>query len=176
MDSSQTGIPGEGCWDSWRYGLFLSLLLACAISVSKCSSFIHYSICFTPLFLFLFSHTPFSLSPLGGAVFIFGVFIFLCSWRSSPSITVWPFNDLKITNTCCCIVHILSIFSLFHFFGFEANDLFIDQLICCWAWCNDNDKSNNKIITMTKANFHIWKTKPRPSLAFLNDDCNLCVD
>lgn len=69
-DSSQTKISGEGCWDL-GYGVSLPLALACAISESKCSSFIYYSICFTPLFLFLFSHTPFSLSPLGGAVFIF---------------------------------------------------------------------------------------------------------
>lgn len=100
MDSSQTEISGEGCWDLWRYGVFLSLLLACAISVSKCSSFINYSICFTRLFLFLFSHTPFRLSPLGGAVFIFGVFILL-----------GEVNDLKITDfctedKCCCTVHI----------------------------------------------------------------------
>lgn len=90
-DSSQTGASGEGCWDLWGYGVALCLSLACAISESKCSSFIYYSICFTPLFLFLFSHTPFSLSPLGGAVFIFGLLTFfffsLRSWRWSPSIT-----------------------------------------------------------------------------------------
>ena len=81
-DSSQTGVSGEGCWDLWGYGVALCLSLACAISESKCSSFIYYSICFTPLFLFLFSHTPFSLSPLGGAVFIFGLLIFF-----SPSLS-----------------------------------------------------------------------------------------
>ena len=29
--------------------------LVCAISVSKCSLFIYYSVCFTPVFLFYFS-------------------------------------------------------------------------------------------------------------------------
>lgn len=77
-DSSQTEISGEGCSDLRGYGVSLSLSLARAISESKCSSFMYYSICFTPLFLFLFSHTPFSHSPLGGAIFIFGDYIFLC--------------------------------------------------------------------------------------------------
>lgn len=88
-DSSQTGASGEGCWDLWGYGVALCLSLACAISESKCSSFIYYSICFTPLFLFLFSHTPFSLSPLGGAVFIFGLLTF---FFLSPLMTVKSFH------------------------------------------------------------------------------------
>lgn len=75
-DSSQTEVSREGCWDLWGYGVSRSLPPACAISESKCSSFIYYSICFTPLFLFLFSHTPFSLSPLVGAIFIFRLFLF----------------------------------------------------------------------------------------------------
>lgn len=91
MGSYQTEISEEGCWDLWGYGVS-PLSPICAISESKCSSFIYYSICFTPLFLFLFSRTPFSLSPLGGAIFIFGVSIFpLLIWRG-PFISLWPFN------------------------------------------------------------------------------------
>ena len=106
-DSSQTGVSGEGCWDLWGYGVALCLSLACAISESKCSSFIYYSICFTPLFLFLFSHTPFSLSPLGGAVFIFGLLIFfppslsLRSWLvKSFHHRVIPLTGLWAEDTC----------------------------------------------------------------------------
>lgn len=110
MDSSQTEISGEGCWDSWRYGVFLSLLLACAISVSKCSSFIYYLICFTPLFLFLFH-----IHHLASAHLV-ELYLFLepwFSWQSSPSITGWPSYDLKLTDlcsedTCCCTVHTLT--------------------------------------------------------------------
>lgn len=85
MDPSQTGISGEGCWDLWQRGVSLSPSVAWAISESKCSSFIYYSIRFTPVFLFLFPHTPFSPSPPAGDVFIFGVFLFLFPWQGRTS-------------------------------------------------------------------------------------------
>lgn len=78
-DSSQTEISEESDWDLRGYGVSPSLLPV-SISESKCSSFIYYSICFTPLFLFLFLHIPFSPSPLGGAIFILGVLISLTSY------------------------------------------------------------------------------------------------
>lgn len=127
-DSSQTEISGEGGWDLWRYRVLPTphnhLCFACAISVSKCSSFIYYSPCSTPLFLFLFSHTPFSLSSLGGAVFIFGVFILLSSWHQHLSLAALHVGDFQITwlsrggaaaTNYVCFSSSLTFFIIFYF-------------------------------------------------------------